>query len=337
MSCELSPNAKAILLLTAPLLAGSGRSTADLLSFGEYRRLARRLRDLGAQPADLLGAEAARLLADCAPAADPGRLERLLSRGLLLAEAHEHWQARAIWVVSRADAAYPQRLKKRLRGQAPPVIYGCGDRALLDGGGLAVVGSRHVDEELLGYSRDVGRLAAAAGRPIVSGGAKGVDRAAMEGALDAGGRALGVLANRLERAALDRGYREALVARRLALVSPFDPKAGFNVGHAMQRNKLIYAFAEAALVVQAEVEKGGTWAGATEELDRESAVPVFVRADGSGSAGLDALRARGARPWPEPRDVGELDALLRDAPPSVDATPAVARQAALFQTRGPKR
>jgi predicted Rossmann fold nucleotide-binding protein DprA/Smf involved in DNA uptake len=41
-------------------------------------------------------------------------------------------------------------------------------------------------------------------------------------------------------------------------VSPYDPSAGFNVGHAMQRNKVIYALADAVLVIRAEFEKGGT-------------------------------------------------------------------------------
>ena len=50
----------------------------------------------------------------------------------------ERWRARAIWVVTRADADYPRRLKGRLRGNSPPVLYGCGDPAFLDGGGLAV-------------------------------------------------------------------------------------------------------------------------------------------------------------------------------------------------------
>jgi len=58
---------------------------------------------------------------------------------------------------------------------------------LLDIGGLAVVGSRHVDEELISYTENVGRLAAEAGRTLISGGAKGIDSAAMNGVLQPGG------------------------------------------------------------------------------------------------------------------------------------------------------
>lgn len=54
MIAELSPNAQAILLLTAPLITGRGKPSIDPLTAGEYRRLVRRLRELQREPADLL-------------------------------------------------------------------------------------------------------------------------------------------------------------------------------------------------------------------------------------------------------------------------------------------
>lgn len=42
----LSANTQAILLLTAPLIAGRGAASSDLLSPGEYKRLARHLREI---------------------------------------------------------------------------------------------------------------------------------------------------------------------------------------------------------------------------------------------------------------------------------------------------
>ena len=59
----------------------------------------------------------------------------------------------------------------------------------------------------------------------------------------AGGDVAGVMADSLEKAALARDNREPLMEGRLVLMSPYDPAAGFNVGHAMQRNKLIYCSA----------------------------------------------------------------------------------------------
>ena len=310
MTASLSSNTQAILLLTAPLIAGRGSTSPDLLSPGEYNRLARHLREVQRQPGDLLSPDAADILSACRPVIDESRLQRLLGRGFLLSQVIERWQSRALWVVSRADADYPRRLKVRLREDAPAVLYGCGDLGLLESGGLAVVGSRHVEDALIEYTMEVGRLAARAGRTIVSGGAKGIDQAAMRGALEAGGKVSGVLADSLEKTTLNREHRNLLLDGHLVLVSPYDPNTGFNVGNAMQRNKLIYALADASLVVSSDFHKGGTWAGAVEQLDKLKLVPVYVRSTGEGSSGLDALRTKGAIPWPNPSDVGEFEAVF---------------------------
>lgn len=322
MSISLSPNTQAILLLTAPLIAGRNEPSADLLTPGEYKRLARFLREEQQQPADLLAPDIWKLLGERQRLVDCDRLKRLLARGFLLSQAIERWQTRSIWVLSRADAEYPKRLKTRLKEDSPPVLYGCGEPAILESGGLAVVGSRHVDEELIAQTEDVGRLAARARRTLVSGGARGIDQAAMRGALEAGGRVMAVLADSLERAALNRGHRTSLMDGQLVLVSPYDPTAGFNVGHAMQRNKLIYALADAAFVVSSDYEKGGTWAGAVEQLEKLRLVPVYVRSNGKTGKGLEALRQKGASPWPDPETPEALAEVLAAVVSPGQATPS---------------
>ena len=302
----LSPNTQAILLLTAPLLAGGSKTNEDLLTPGEYKRLALHLREIKHQPEDLLAPDAQEILTDCASVINEDRLKRLLGRGFLLSQAVERWQTRSIWVVSRADAHYPRRLKARLREDAPAVLYGCGDISLLEQGGLAVVGSRQVDDALIEYTLDIGRLTAKAGKPLISGGAKGIDQAAMRGALEQGGKVCGVLADSLERTAMNRDHRNLLLDGCLVLASPYDPNAGFHVGNAMQRNKLVYALADAALVVNAETNKGGTWAGAVEQLNKLRLVPIYVRTTGVASEGLQALLQKGALQWPEPKLPEEL-------------------------------
>jgi predicted Rossmann fold nucleotide-binding protein DprA/Smf involved in DNA uptake len=306
----LSPNTQVILLITAPLIAGRGTSSSEVLSPGEYKRFARLLREMQRQPSDLLSPDASDLLRACQPVIEEARLQRLLGRGFMLSQAIERWQARAIWVVSRADAIYPRRLKTRLREDAPAVLYGCGDINLLENGGLAVVGSRHADEKLIDYTMAVGRLAARSGKTIVSGGAKGIDQAAMRGALEEGGKVIGVLADSLEKTAMKRDQRNLLMDGQLVLISPYDPNAGFNVGNAMQRKKVIYALADASLVMSSDLNKGGTWTGATEQLDKLKLVPVYVRLTGNDSEGLNVLHEKGAIPWPNPQDVEAFNAVF---------------------------
>jgi predicted Rossmann fold nucleotide-binding protein DprA/Smf involved in DNA uptake len=82
----------------------------------------------------------------------------------------------------------------------------------------------------------------------------------------------------------------------------------------MQRNKFIYALSDAGLVVNADFEKGGTWAGALEQLERFRFVPVFVRNGGNIGKGNQALLERGGLRWPEPRGGSELVEALDSVP-----------------------
>src|SRR5664280_2408044 len=311
MSNTLSQDSQAILLLTAPLMTGRMEPSTDLLTPGEYGHLVVFLHEVQRSPGDLLTADADSLLRQCQGVVDGDRLRKLLGRGFLLSQAVERWQTRAIWVVTSADASYPHRLKERLKENAPAVLYGCGDAPILETGGLAVIGSRNATPELLAYTERIGQLAAHAQQTVVSGGARGIDQASMRGALESGGTAAGMLADSLERAALNREYRSPLMEGQLVLVSSYDPMAGFNVGNAMQRNKLIYALADAALVISSDYQKGGTWAGAAEQLTILRLVPVFVRSQGEIDKGLQELQNMGALPWPNPSNAEDLVHTLR--------------------------
>ena len=70
--------------------------------------------------------------------------------------ALEKWQRAGLWVMTRSDEDYPFRLKSRLKYDAPPVLFGCGNRQLLDRGGIAVVGSRDATEGDLGCASMLG-------------------------------------------------------------------------------------------------------------------------------------------------------------------------------------
>ena len=301
MNPDLTDNTKAILLLTAPLFAGKDKSADSQLTLSEYSKLERCLRNCSRELSELLGPGKDQVLRECQSGLDLERIGRLLERGLLLSQTIENWRSRSIWVMSRADAEYPKRFIERLGKDAPPVIYGCGDASLLDCGGLAVVGSRDIGQELLKYTEQIGRMAAQAECHIVSGAARGVDQAAMHGALKAGGAVSGVLSGDLEREAVNRNHREMLMDGQLVLLTPYDPKARFSVGNAMQRNKLIYALADAALVIESSKGSGGTWTGAVEQLDKLHLVPVYTRAEGEIGPGLRALRQKGAHEWPNPK------------------------------------
>lgn len=150
--------------------------------------------------------------------------------------------------------------------------------------------------------------------------------------MEAGGKVSGVLADSLEKTVMNREHRNLLIDGQLVLISPYDPSAGFNVGHAMQRNKLIYALADASLVVSSDLNKGGTWTGATEQLDKLRLVPVYVRSVGESSEGLDALLKKGAVPWPNPQGADEFESIFDVATPTT--TPPEPTELSLFSKDG---
>ena len=273
---QITDNAKAILLLCGHF-GPPGESRIKPLNVREYDEVAGWLISKKWWPADLLDEENQAALGDAFAPVDPERMKSLLGRGASMAISVEKWINKGLWVLCRSDADYPQRLKQHLRRVAPPILYGAGDRSLLSKGGLAVVGSRHINGEAEAFARAVGRSAAQSGMQLVSGAARGVDETAMHGAFEEGGTVVGVMSDSLLRAAVSGKYREGIRSGQLVLVSPYNPEAKFNVGNAMGRNKHIYALADYAIVVSSDYQEGGTWAGAVEELKRDAPRPVFVR------------------------------------------------------------
>lgn len=332
---QLDSQAQAVLLLTVSF-GKSGTAEAKPLSTREWARFAIWLRDHDLKPSSLLEGTPEDFLSDWTdPAITPARLESLLGRGALLGLRLEKWQRAGLWVIARSDPDYPDRLKRRLKFEAPPILFGCGNKKLLEKGGIAVVGSRNAAEKDLAYTNSLGAEAAAQGYSIVSGGARGVDQSAMLGALEHEGTAVGVLADSLLRSATSAKYRKYLIAGDLALVSPFNPEAGFNVGNAMARNRSIYCLADIAVVISSAPNKGGTWNGAIEDLEARW-VPLWVKQSTEEKSGNAELIKRGGRRLPD--DLSSLSALFDDssvngaAVPSSSALPSSALSPAAIGT-----
>lgn len=323
---ELTPDATATVLLCASVEGRKATAGPRPLTVPEYVALARWLHGEGMKPGSLLDAEGIRRLPDAVPdGPSRERLEALLARGLSLSVLLEKWAARGIRAVTRSDSDYPTRLADQLKGQRPPVLFVAGDLALVGRRSVAVVGSRDADESALDLTSSIGRWAAGRGVAVVSGGARGIDSAAVHSALQAGGAAVAVLADGLSRAVLAATYREALGESRLLLASPYSPDAGFSVGNAMGRNKLVYAFSDAAVVVSSAEGSGGTWAGANEAL-KKGWVPVFVDSRRDAPPGNGALLSKGARAFSFDeleRSVGLYPLPAPPMAPGVEAGPTV--------------
>lgn len=162
---------------------------------------------------------------------------------------------------------------------------------------VALVGARATD----GYGRDMARRLARglarAGVSVVSGGALGVDAAAHEGALEAGGHTVAVLGCGVD-VAYPPSHRE-LFARILegggALLSELDDGAAAAPWTFPRRNRLVAALSDAVVVVRAGARSGAL---ITAGQARAQGVPLLAvpgDADHELSAGPLALLRAGAR------------------------------------------
>jgi DNA processing protein len=219
-------------------------------------------------------------------------------------------EAAELGVVCRCDDAYPERLRDL--PDPPAVLHVAGTLPSRDEqAAVSIVGARRASSYGLGVSRSLGRGLSAAGVPVVSGLALGIDSAAHAGALEAAGGVVAVLAS-----GADVPYppsKRALYAevrRRGCVVSELPPGFGPMRWCFVARNRMIAALSAVTVVVEAAERSGSlTTADFAAELGRTvGAVPGRITC--RQAAGTNGLIHSGAPPVCGVRDV--LD-LLADA------------------------
>ena len=261
---------------------------------------------LGQGPSALLGQSGERIVENYGLPEDLAiRIAGLLERATAMALELDRLEQLGIKTVTAFDAHYPQLWLDRLRAKAPPLVHAAGALDLLDTPGLGVVGSRDVSEAGGEVAKEVARLAARRGLPLVSGGARGVDQLAMDAAHEAGGAVVGILAESLSRKLKRPDVRRAVYDGSTVMCTPYSPDAPFSAGNAMGRNKLIYAQTALTVVVASDADTGGTWSGATEAL-KHGYGPVAVWRGAGEGPGNGPLQQRGATPVQGLEDIESL-------------------------------
>ncbi len=249
-------------------------------------------------------------------------LARALARSnarSLIARAREHdpdalraaVSGAGAWASCPHDALHPVSLGDL--GDPPASLFWRGDpsllRALDPAETVTIVGSRRPSRHGRDLARSLALEVAAAGLPVVSGMAMGIDAAAHEGALGAGGLTVAVLGSGVNVPYPPRSSSlyEEIVERGLVL-SELPPGTTARRWTFPARNRIMAALGRMTVVVEAR-ERSGSLITATmaEELNREvGAVPG--RVGSSPAAGTNALLHDGAHVIRGGRDV--LDALI---------------------------
>ena len=193
-----------------------------------------------------------------------------------------------------SDAAYPGRLKNIY--DPPALLYCKGRLPLLDDLlCVAVVGTRDCTPYGVACAEKLGFGLASGGAAVVSGLAKGIDAAAIRGALRAGGVTVGVVGNGLDvYYPYESHYLYEDVASAGILLSEYPPGTEPASGHFPVRNRIISGLSLAALVVEAPEKSGAliTAATALEQGRDVFAVPGPI--DAPASVGCNCLIRDGA-------------------------------------------
>lgn len=233
--------------------------------------------------------------------------------------------------IGPGDPRYPRRL---LDLRCPPdPLWLDGDHSAVAARAVSIVGTRRMTPYGARVARELASACAEAGIVVVSGLAQGVDSAAHQGALDAGGRTVAVLGAGIDSYLEDARGRRRRLAHAIraggALASEFPPNAPPRKWTFAQRDSTIAALGELTVVVEAPVGSGALiTAGEARRLGRPVyAVPGPIGA--AASAGANALLATGGAkvltgaamlleivglsPRPQTGQADRLDARILDA------------------------
>ena len=243
------------------------------LTLKEWNGLGKTVNDMGYKIADLLKSEFIEKL----PISEKQKeqIKLLTGRGFSIALKLQELENKGIYIVTQFDNAYPKYLKRKLREKMPPVLFYAGDITLAGKIGIAIVGSRDVDDAGMLFAKDLAKKATKEKLIIYSGGAKGVDSISEKAAIDEGGYVVSFIGDSLSKKIRNKDVIQNILNKRILLFSDVNPDTGFSVGRAMNRNKFIYAAAHGAFVVSSDFGKGGTWTGAVENINN-SWTKLFV-------------------------------------------------------------
>jgi len=206
----------------------------------------------------------------------------------------EELESKGITCINIMDKfVYPKTLKINLKKRAPILIYAKGNLDLIKKNAIAIVGARKSKQRSLDFTDTIAKKSVKDGSVVVSGFAKGIDKKALDSALEHGGKSIIVLPQGID-TYTSKAYYKYITKGDVLVFSTYHPKAAWSVGLAMDRNKTIYGLANEIYVAESN-DSGGTWEGVLDGLKRGRIVYVRYPEPREKNANMQLLE-RGATP-----------------------------------------
>lgn len=262
---KFSDNAMSAILLCS-YIGINKDDTIKPFSLGEWNRFLDKIIEMKLDPSVVLSKDLEILTHLKYNSNEIERIKKLVSRGGAVAFEIDDMSNKGIEVITLFDTDYPVLLKRKLKRKTPPILFYAGDINLAKKIGIAVVGSRDVDQAGMEFTRKLVSRAAEERLVVYSGGAKGVDTISETTAIENGSAVVSFIADSLIAKIKKKEVLKNILHQKLLLISDVKPEAGFSAARAMNRNKYIYAAAYGAFVISSDYNKGGTWAGAIENI-----------------------------------------------------------------------
>lgn len=161
-------------------------------------------------------------------------------------------------VIRSGDIHFPRAMTSFLGKSCPECIYTLGNRSLLNGRLVFICGARECSGKGYDIAYNCGRLLSDMGFTVISGYARGVDRAAHLGALSAGGATIAFLPYGLDRIPGLREITEIASPGRILFLSDVPNYSIFHTQTALRRNKMLAAMSIATFAIEPGAS-GGTW------------------------------------------------------------------------------
>jgi DNA processing protein len=197
-------------------------------------------------------------------------------------------------ILSVASSDYPAALREI--PDPPAILFVRGEILPRDEAAVAIVGTRHCTTYGRTQAERFAAGLASAGITVVSGLARGVDKAAHEGALGASGRTLAVLGSGVcEIYPPEHGELAERVIAAGALISEGPPRRGAIRGAFPQRNRIVTGLSRALLVIEADVQSGAMISARHAMEQNREVFALPGRIDDRTSHGCHRLIRDGAR------------------------------------------